>query len=54
MNTKLLMLIAVAFFISWRKSADGFLLFCTLSAVSLWVCVLIYRSENARSFLEEE
>jgi len=54
MNTKLLILIAFAFFLSWRKAADSFLLFCALFAVGLWVCVLIYRSENTRTLIDDE
>ena len=46
MNTKLLMIIAFAFFLSWRKAADDFLLFCALFAAGLWICVLIYRMET--------
>jgi len=46
MNTKWLMIIAFVFFLSWRKGADDFLLFCALFAAGLWVCVLIYRMET--------
>jgi len=45
MNTKLLMIIALAFFIAWKRSADEILLFCAVFATALWVCVLIYRME---------
>lgn len=46
MNTKLLMVIAFLFFLSWRRAADSFLLFCTLSAAGLGLCVLIYRLDK--------
>ena len=54
MNTKLLMIIAFAFFLSWRKSADDFLLFCSFFAAGLWVCVLIYRMENVHTLTDDE
>ena len=54
MNTKLLMLIAFAFFLSWRKAADSFLLFCALFAFGLGVCVLFYRAENTRTLADDE
>jgi hypothetical protein len=54
MNTKLLMIIAFLFFLSWRKAADSFLLFCALFAAGLFVCVLIYRMENTTMVVDEE
>ena len=54
MNTKLLLLIAFVFFLSWRKGADSFLLFCALFAAGLWVCWLIYQSESTQTLTEEE
>jgi hypothetical protein len=54
MNTKLLMTIAFLFFLSWKKAADNFLLFCALFAAGLCVCVLIYRMENAHVVVEDE
>jgi len=54
MNTKLLMIIAFAFFLSWRKAADDFLLFCALFAAGLWVCVLIYRMETPGTLTDDE
>lgn len=54
MNTKLLMIIAFIFFLSWRKAADSFLLFCALFAAGLCVCVLIYRMENTQPIVDED
>ena len=54
MNTKFLMIIAFLFFLSWRKAADSFLLFCALFAAGLCICVLIYRMENTHSVIDEE
>jgi len=54
MNTKLLMIIAFAFFLSWRKAADDFLLFCALFAAGLWICVLIYRMENPGATITDD
>ena len=54
MNTKLLMIIAFLFFLSWRKAADSFLLFCALFAVGLFVCVIIYRMENPHSVVDDD
>ena len=54
MNTKLLMIIAFMFFLSWRKAADSFLLFCALFAAGLCVCVLIYRMENTPTIIDED
>jgi ABC-type lipoprotein release transport system permease subunit len=48
MNAKLLMIISFLFFLSWKKAADSFLLFCSLFAVGLCVCVLIYGMESTR------
>jgi len=54
MKTKLLMIIAFLFFLSWRKAADSFLLFCALFAAGLYVCVLICRMENTTSVVDED
>ncbi len=54
MNTKLLILIAFAFFLSWRVGADTFLLFCALFAAGLWVCVLIYQSETTQTLTDDD
>lgn len=54
MNTKLLMIIAFLFFLSWKKAEDSFLLFCALFAAGLFVCVLIYRSENTHSVVDDD
>ena len=54
MNTKLLMIITFLFFLSWRKAADSFLLFCALFAAGLCVCVIIFRMENATMVADEE
>lgn len=54
MNSKLLMIIAFLFFLSWKQAADSFLLFCALSAAGLWVCVLIYRMENTRMVADDD
>ena len=54
MNTKLLMIIALLFFLSWRRAADSFLLFCALFAIALFVCVLIYRMENTHSVVDDD
>ena len=54
MNTKLLMIVAFFFFLSWRKAADSILLFCALFAAGLFVCVLIYRLENAHSVGDDD
>lgn len=54
MNTKLLMIVAVLFFLSWRKAADSFLLFCALFAAGLFVCVLIYRVENTHPVVDDD
>ncbi len=54
MNTKLLMIVAFLFFLSWRKAADSFLLFCALFAAGLFVCVLIYRVENTHSVVDDD
>ena len=54
MNTKLLMIIAFLFFLSWRKAADSFLLFCAFFAAGLCVCVLIFRMENARIVSDDD
>lgn len=54
MNTKLLMVIAFLFFIAWRRSADSFFLFCALFTIGLWICVLIFRGENAHTAIDED
>lgn len=54
MNTKFLMIIAFLFFLSWRKGADSFLLFCALSAAGLCICVLIHRMENTHIVVDED
>ena len=54
MNTKLLMIVAVLFFLAWRKAADSLLLFCALFAAGLFVCVLIYRAETTPTRVDEE
>ena len=54
MNTKFLMIMAVVFFMAWRKAADSFLLFCALFAAGLCVCVIIYRMENSRPVMDED
>lgn len=54
MNTKILMIIAVVFFMAWRKAADSFLLFCALFAAGLCVCVIIYGMENSRPVRDED
>lgn len=54
MNTKLLMIIAFVFFLSWRKASDSFLLFCALFAAGLWICVLIYRMENTHTMVDDD
>ena len=54
MNIKMLMIIAFLFFLSWRRAADSFLLFCALFAAGLFVCVLIYRLENTPTMVDEE
>jgi hypothetical protein len=54
MNTKLLSIIAIVFFMFWKRSQDSFLLFCALFAAGLCVCVLIYRMENTQTVIEED
>jgi hypothetical protein len=54
MNTKLLMIIAFLFFLSWRKAGDSFLLFCAIFAAGLCVCVLIYRMENTHTIVDDD
>ena len=54
MNTKFLMIIAFLFFLSWRRAADSFLLFCALFAAGQCICVLIYRMENTHSVIDEK
>lgn len=54
MNTKLLMIIAFMFFLSWKKAADSFFLFCALFAAGLCICVLIYRMENTQAVIDED
>jgi len=54
MNTNLLMIIAFLFFLSWKKAADSFLLFCALFAAGLFVCVFIYRAENTHSVVDDD
>jgi hypothetical protein len=54
MKSKLLAIIVFVFFLSWRKASDGFLLFCTLFAAGLWICVLIYRMENQQPAIDQE
>lgn len=54
MNTKFLMITAFLFFLSWKKIADSFLLFCALFAAGLFVCVFIYRMENTHTVTDEE
>lgn len=34
------------YFLAWRRAADSLHLFCALSAASLCVGVLIYRTQN--------
>jgi hypothetical protein len=53
-NTKLLMIIAFMFFLSWKKASDSFLLFCALFAAGLCVCVLIYRMENTHVVADDD
>jgi hypothetical protein len=54
MNTKLLLIIAIVFFMFWKQSQDSFLLFCALFAAGLYVCVFIYRMENTQTVIEED
>ena len=54
MNTKFLLITAFLFFLSWKKVADDFLLFCALFAAALGICVLIYRMENPHRVVDEE
>ena len=54
MNSKLLMIIAFLFFLSWKRAADGFLLFCALFAAGLCLCVLIYRMENTSLVADDD
>ena len=54
MNTKLLMTIAFLFFLSWRKAADSFFLFCALFAAGLCICVIIFRLENSRTVVDDD
>jgi len=54
MNTKLLLTIAFLFFLSWRKAADSFLLFCALFAAGLCVCVLIYHMESTQVVSDDD
>lgn len=54
MNTKLLMIIAFLFFLSWKKVADSFLLFCAIFAAGLCICVILYRLENTRTAADKE
>lgn len=54
MSTKFLMITAFLFFLSWKKVPDDFLLFCTLFAAGLCVCVFIYRMENPHRVVDKE
>jgi len=54
MSIKFLMITAFLFFLSWKKVADDFLLFCALFAVGLCVCVFIYQMENPHQVVDEE
>ncbi len=54
MDTKIMMIIAVVFFMAWKKASDNFLLFCALFAAGLCICVIIYRMENSQSVIDEE
>lgn len=54
MSTKFLTVSAFLFFISWKRTADDFLLFCSLFAVGLWVCNVIYRSERVHTAVDDE
>lgn len=45
MAPRLLMIIAIVFFLFWRRAADAFLLFGALFALGLWICVVIQRME---------
>lgn len=53
MSPKFLMIIAFVFFLSWRKAADSFFLFCALFAAGLCICVIIYREEKTHSMTDE-
>ena len=54
MSTKFLFITALLFFFSWRKVADGFLLFCALFAAALCICVFLYHLDNAGRIFEED
>lgn len=54
MNTKMLILVAMAFFAGWKRIHDPLLLFCAVMAAALWVCVLIYRLETTNVVYEED
>ena len=54
MNTKLLMLVALSFFIAWKRGNDPLLLFCAVSAAVLWVCVLIYHLETTEVVIQRK
>ncbi len=46
MNTKLLIVITFVFYSLWKRGQDSFLLFCTIHALILTVCVFFYQMEN--------
>jgi Flp pilus assembly protein protease CpaA len=54
MSTKFLLITAFVFFLAWRTAKDSFLLFCTLFAAGLFICVLIYRSETTHRTIDKE
>lgn len=54
MTPRLLLIMAVVFFLFGRRAADGFLLFCALFALGLWICVVIQRLESQPIAVDED
>ena len=54
MKTNLLIIAAFLFFLFWKKTGDPLLLFCTVFAAALWICLIIYRSETTRTVIDNE
>ena len=54
MKINLLIIAAFLFFLFWKKTGDPLLLFCTVFAAALWICLIINRSETTRTVIDND
>ena len=48
MNTKLLLIIALFFYIAWKKSGDDFFIFCIVHTLVLAIAVFLYKIDQKK------